>query len=172
MFNLSQIKYVWMEMGRGSYESTQCAVKSRDSWLLFQARRDRCIHGKQKSLVWRGETLQQERSLWLMTCVHCKRTSERRFLYLVRRSWNSTSQLVFLEEMCVLVCVHTCTNACISIQVYDKQRKMVLAQTTRHCNKLQAGRRTEIFPNALFFFFVAKHIWNYAFLHLFFMFLA
>lgn len=151
MFNLSQIKYVWMEMGRGSYESTRCAVKSRDSWLLFQARRDRCIPGKQKSLVWRGETLQQERSLWLMTCVHCKRTSERRLLYLVRRSWHSTSQLVFLEEMCVPVCMHACTNACISIQVYDKQRKMVLAQTTRHCNKLQAGRKTEIFPNALFF---------------------
>lgn len=52
----------------------------------------------------------------------------------------------------VCACVYACVRKCVySIQVYDKQRKTVLAQTTRHCNVLQAERKTEIFfPNALF----------------------
>lgn len=40
--------------------------------LSFEARGDKCIHGKQKLLVCGKEILQQKRLLWLMTRFYCK----------------------------------------------------------------------------------------------------
>lgn len=44
----------------------------KDGSTFILGNRDTCIHGKQKSLDWRKEILQQNRLLWWKTSTYCK----------------------------------------------------------------------------------------------------